>query len=265
MLELVENLARRDLNPEEEADGFITLVRDRDVEVAEVAHRVGRSPAYVSKRIRVFEDADLRSAVVDGAISVSEAEELVIVGDVAQRHDLLARLRAEDWDRARLRAEIRLLSQPADTRVADVAADSRTDAKWPPGMELDVDDGVDFDAEWNADAPAGLHEVMPRPRDLRMQVVRVTTTLKKSALLQQMTTLAAVLENLRPWQLTAGDDQALSELFLVLEGAGAQRTVNALSETLRRLARSSRERRLHLPTIADAEAAAAQRRGTRGG
>src|SRR6266536_821044 len=63
MLELVENTQRKWLSDSEEADALIRLVRGMGCEMKEVAAQAGRSEAYVSKRVRVFEDPLLRQAV----------------------------------------------------------------------------------------------------------------------------------------------------------------------------------------------------------
>jgi ParB-like chromosome segregation protein Spo0J len=65
-VELVENLQRRELSDEEEAGAFITLVRDKGHVMVGVADAVGRSVAYISKRIRVFENAAMRRSIEQG-------------------------------------------------------------------------------------------------------------------------------------------------------------------------------------------------------
>src|SRR5206468_2340745 len=94
VLDLIENLQRQDLSPEEEADALGELIRTRGWTLQQVAGTIKRSLAYVSKRVRLFEDALLRDAVVDRGMPVSTAEEL-------QAKDLTAS------DRAALRALFR--------------------------------------------------------------------------------------------------------------------------------------------------------------
>src|SRR5918911_2699393 len=77
LLELIENTQRKWLTDVEEADALIRLVREMGREAKEVAAQAGRSEAYVSKRIRVFEDACLREAVEREQLSVSVAEEFL--------------------------------------------------------------------------------------------------------------------------------------------------------------------------------------------
>jgi ParB family transcriptional regulator, chromosome partitioning protein len=102
ILTLVENLQRADLSPREEAAALEVLIRERGWGTREVAGAIKRSPAYVSKRLRVFEDPMLAPAVLANKLSVSAAEELLAV-DAARRYDLLARAVEHGWDRAQVR------------------------------------------------------------------------------------------------------------------------------------------------------------------
>ena len=55
LLSLVENVAREDLSPVEEARAYATLVDEFELSLGEVAERVGRSKAGVSNRLRLLE------------------------------------------------------------------------------------------------------------------------------------------------------------------------------------------------------------------
>jgi ParB family chromosome partitioning protein len=102
LLTLIENLQRQDLSPKEEAVALEVLVRERSWSVREVASAIKRSPAHVSKRLRVFEDAMLAPVVLANKLSVSAAEELLTV-DGKRRYDLLARAVEGKWERAQVR------------------------------------------------------------------------------------------------------------------------------------------------------------------
>ncbi|MBV9325380.1 MAG: ParB/RepB/Spo0J family partition protein [Chloroflexi bacterium] len=106
LLDLIENLQREDLSPAEEADAFGELIRTRGWTVQQVADSVKRSVAYVSKRVRVFDDPLLREAIVDRGLPVSTAEEL-LAAPADQRRILIERALAERWDQVRARAEVR--------------------------------------------------------------------------------------------------------------------------------------------------------------
>jgi ParB family transcriptional regulator, chromosome partitioning protein len=106
LLTLVENLQRQDLSPREESAALEVLVRERGWNTRQVATAIERSPAFVSKRLRVFEDPVIGPAVVANELSVSAAEELLSVAP-KQRGDLLAQAIRGKWDMARVRQAAR--------------------------------------------------------------------------------------------------------------------------------------------------------------
>src|SRR5919108_4959305 len=106
LLELIENTQRKWLTDVEEADALIRLVREMGHEAKEVAAQAGRSEAYVSKRIRVFEDACLREAVERDQLSVSVAEEFLAL-PAQERPALVAQAIAGGWDGRRAREVVR--------------------------------------------------------------------------------------------------------------------------------------------------------------
>src|SRR3984893_18727647 len=87
LLDLIENLQREALSPDEEEDVLGELIRTRGWTMQQVAHSVKRSVAYVSKRVRVFEDPRLREAIAIQGLPVSTAEEL-LASDLESRSDL---------------------------------------------------------------------------------------------------------------------------------------------------------------------------------
>jgi ParB family chromosome partitioning protein len=102
LLTLIENLQREDLTAREESQALEVLVRERGWGVRQVAEAVKRSPSYVSRRLRVFEDSVLAPLVLEGRLSVSVAEELLPLDGL--RKEVLAREAAEaGWDRRQLR------------------------------------------------------------------------------------------------------------------------------------------------------------------
>jgi ParB/RepB/Spo0J family partition protein len=106
LVDLVENLQREDLSPEEEADAFGELIRARGWTLQQVADSVKRSVGYISKRVRVFEDAELRQAIVSSGLPVSTAEELLAAA-LDQRGALIERALVEHWDQTQAREALR--------------------------------------------------------------------------------------------------------------------------------------------------------------
>jgi ParB family chromosome partitioning protein len=126
VLDLIENLQRQDLTPEEEADALGELIRTRGWTLQQIADAVKRSVSYVSKRVRVFEDPLLRAAVADRGLAVSTAEEL-LGAEPEQRPALIERAVAERWDQVRAREAIRTAE-----RAVEPNPDQPEDAKRRP-------------------------------------------------------------------------------------------------------------------------------------
>jgi hypothetical protein len=101
------------------------LVRERGWSTRQVADAIKRSPAYASKRLRVFEDAVLAPLVLQNRITISAAEELLTVSP-ERRKTLAVRAADEHWDHARVRAAVKSRrGVPADPRRAGVVRFAR--------------------------------------------------------------------------------------------------------------------------------------------
>jgi ParB/RepB/Spo0J family partition protein len=128
LLDLIENLQREDLSPAEEANAFGELIRTRGWTVQQVADSVKRSVAYVSKRVRVFDDPLLRRAIAERGLPVSTAEEL-LAAPVGVRQLMIERALAERWDQVHARAAVRrAASAESDSeahRASEAASGSR--------------------------------------------------------------------------------------------------------------------------------------------
>ena len=73
-LALVENLQRQDLNPMEEAQGYLSLMEDFGMTQEQVAKRVGKSRPAVGNTMRLLTlPSEVQSFVVDGTLSAGHA------------------------------------------------------------------------------------------------------------------------------------------------------------------------------------------------
>jgi ParB/RepB/Spo0J family partition protein len=178
LLELVENTQRKWLSDAEEADALIRLVREMGCEMKEVAAQAGRSEAYVSKRVRVFEDPVLRRAVEAGQLPVSVAEEFLGL-PALERPAWVARAIEGNWEGWRVREAIRAGGQAV---VAEVPEAKPSTLATCPSEQA---------------APRQQRE---RPTDLTHQI----RSLERS------------LRDLRPYQLTRPDEKALADLLQTL-------------------------------------------------
>jgi ParB family chromosome partitioning protein len=97
-LALIENMAREDLNPVEEARALATLVDDLGLSKEELGKRVGRSRPAISNLIRVLELPDEVLAMIERTeLSGGHGRALLACRDHGKRLDLARRARDEGW------------------------------------------------------------------------------------------------------------------------------------------------------------------------
>jgi ParB family transcriptional regulator, chromosome partitioning protein len=93
LLALVENVAREDLSPVEEARAYAALLDEFGLSLGEVAERVGRSKPSVSNRVRLLElPDDILGLVERGVLSEGHARAVLAVPDNEGRRRLAKRI-----------------------------------------------------------------------------------------------------------------------------------------------------------------------------
>ena len=93
LLALVENVAREDLSPVEEARGYVALLEEFDLELGEIATKVGRSKPSVSNRMRLLELPDDVIALIEiGKLSEGHGRAVLAVPDHEERRRLARRV-----------------------------------------------------------------------------------------------------------------------------------------------------------------------------
>ena len=116
-LALIENMARADLNPVEEARACATLVEDLGLTKEELGRRVGRSRAAVSNLIRLLELPDeVLGAIGDGRLSEGHGRALLRVKDHVTRRRLGGDAASGGWSVRETEERARLAEQDADRR-----------------------------------------------------------------------------------------------------------------------------------------------------
>jgi len=128
LLALVENVAREQLSPVEEARAYAALVDEFALSLGELAERVGRSKPSVSNRLRLLElPDDVLGMVERGELSEGHARAVLAVPDQDGRRRLAAQIvrrslsvraaeRAARWAGARQRSRRAGLVDPALAR-----------------------------------------------------------------------------------------------------------------------------------------------------
>lgn len=133
LLALVENVAREDLSPVDEARAYAVLMDEFGLGLGEVAEQVGRSKPTVSNRVRLLElPDDVLGLVERGQLSEGHARAVLAVPDNEERRRLARRIvrggmsvraaeRAARWAGARTKPRRR---HPVDPAVAARARDA---------------------------------------------------------------------------------------------------------------------------------------------
>ena len=93
LLAVVENVAREDLNPVEEARAYAVLVDEFGLSLGEMAERTGRSKPAVSNRVRLLElPQDVLGMVERGQLTEGHARAVLAVPDHDGRRRLARRI-----------------------------------------------------------------------------------------------------------------------------------------------------------------------------
>jgi ParB family transcriptional regulator, chromosome partitioning protein len=96
LLGLVENVAREDLSPVEEARAYAVLIDEFGLSLGDVADRVGRSKPTVSNRIRLLElPDDILAMIGRNELTEGHARAVLSIPDDGDRRRLAKRIVAE--------------------------------------------------------------------------------------------------------------------------------------------------------------------------
>ncbi len=114
---LIENMAREDLNPVEEARACAALVEELGLTREDVGLRVGRSRVAVSNLIRLLDLPDDALALLErGDLSEGHGRALLTSDDHAVRRQLARDAAAQGWSVRELEARARTAAAPAAQR-----------------------------------------------------------------------------------------------------------------------------------------------------
>lgn len=92
-LAMIENLQRDDLNPIEEAHGYLKLVEDYKYTQAQVAELAGKSRSAIANIIRLLDLPDeMQSAMQEGKISEGHGRALLMIKDPVERKKLFTKM-----------------------------------------------------------------------------------------------------------------------------------------------------------------------------
>jgi ParB family transcriptional regulator, chromosome partitioning protein len=168
LLSLVENVAREDLSPIEEARAYAILIDEFGLSLGEVADRVGKSKPTVSNRIRLLElPEDVLAMIGRRELSEGHARAVLAVPDHDERRKLAKRIVREGLSvRAAERAARWAGARTKERRVTTV--DPQLAARIKNAFKL----VTGFDAKVGA---AGLHV----PLDGEVQLEELAEALER--------------------------------------------------------------------------------------
>jgi ParB family chromosome partitioning protein len=125
LLGLVENVAREDLSPIEEARGYAVLLDEFELSLGDLAQHVGRSKPAISNKLRLLDLPDDVLAMVErGELSEGHARAVLAVPDQVERRKLARKIvaqglsvraaeRAARWSGARTKPRTKTPVDPA--------------------------------------------------------------------------------------------------------------------------------------------------------
>jgi ParB family chromosome partitioning protein len=135
---LVENVAREQLSPIEEARAYAVLMDEFELSLGDIAERVGRSKPSVSNRLRLLDlPADVLAMLERGELTEGHARAVLAVPDHEDRRRLAREIvrrglsvrdaeRAARWSGARTKPRRRAAVDPALSARVRTAAEKAT-------------------------------------------------------------------------------------------------------------------------------------------
>ena len=119
-LALIENAAREDLTPVEEARTLHALISDLGVTQAELARRIGRSRADLANTMRLLDlPDDVLELIDDGQLSKGHGKVLLAVREPGRRSRLARRASEREWSVRELERAIASRPSDANSSVGD--------------------------------------------------------------------------------------------------------------------------------------------------
>jgi ParB family chromosome partitioning protein len=161
---LIENMAREDLNPVEEARACAALVEELGLTREEVGLRVGRSRVAVSNLIRLLELPDEALELIErGHLTEGHGRALLLAEDHDQRRSLAREAAASGWSVRELETRARAAGATGGTRAPKTGRRRRA-------LHPDQAEAIEQISDALGSALGAEIEVTPAGRGYRAQV-----------------------------------------------------------------------------------------------
>ncbi len=161
-LALIENMAREDLNPLEEARAIAALVEDIGLTREEVGRRVGRSRVAISNLLRLLDlPDDALTLIEEGVLSEGHGRALLMAPDHETRRRLAREAGIQGWSVRQTEARARA---SAGREEAEIAARRGTPAPHPDQIDAAERLGEAFGRALGAEV-----RVTPKANGYRLQ------------------------------------------------------------------------------------------------
>ena len=129
-LALIENIQRQDLNPMEEAAGYLKLQDEFGLKQEDIARQVGRSRPQVANMLRLFQlSPEIQQALRDGKITLGHAKVILSLDKPLEQQKFFKQIMAQGLSvhlaelqsqRVRVRShERRVINQPPEIRALE--------------------------------------------------------------------------------------------------------------------------------------------------
>jgi len=116
-LALIENIQRDDLNPIEEAKGYMTLCSEFQLSHDAVAKSVGRSRTSVTNSMRLLKlPCEIQDALIDGSFSVGHAKVILGVSSPQDQIRIFEKVRKKSLTVRQTEKLVQALNEPQETK-----------------------------------------------------------------------------------------------------------------------------------------------------
>ena len=113
-LGLIENLQREDLNPVEEAEGYLALLTDYGLTQDELAHRMGKSRPAISNALRLTAlPPCVREMMIEGTLSAGHGRAVLMVEGEQTQTAFAQKIVEEGWSVRQAEAKARNFVLPS--------------------------------------------------------------------------------------------------------------------------------------------------------